>query len=471
LRLNHSARSNGALHLKDPYVPARPGSRSSSITRIQRRWLIVSILPVLVVAIGLHELTSQWQLHEAQDSAASLLGQTLAAQWRTNDRTSIEEIRRVCERLQIESPVLATAVFNARGEQVAQTVRHNDLVPLLVVDPLSTSSSEGLETLAPPEALAGAYRRLQRVDLSLGPQFDPDRPARVVLLLGAIDPIGTGAWRWWYFGLLTAAAAGGLLLADWTLRRRIARPISSLLQSTASRHVEPGVAEATCEPGELGELSRWVHDLKDEAFHWRGQAERVERRMALQLASQTREISRDLRKFQREAWLDSLTRVKNRRFLDEQLPIIVAAHREADLDLSLVMLDLDHFKRLNDERGHQAGDEVLAFLGELLRQCLRADDIPVRLGGDEFVLILPGVCAEDAVGLTKRLMALFAQRVKVMFDGRTIPSLTAGIAALLNNRPATPAGLLAAADRALYQAKKSGRGGIEISKPFERMSA
>ena len=427
-------------------------------------------MPVVVVSLGFHELTLHHQARCAQESAASILAQTLAAQWRSNNRLSADEIRRDCQNLALQPAILAAAVFNPQGECVAQTMCHDDLVSFLHPDQPTDSSGAAPERPSPPE-LAAEFPVIQRVDINLGPQFDPQRPARVVLLMGAIDLAGLSSTRWGFCALVTATAAFGWLLATGALRRRVARPIERLLQVSSKRRADSALADATPEPGELGELTRCVNGLKEEAFHWRGQAERVERRMALQLASQTREISRDLRKFQREAWLDPLTRVKNRRFLDEQLPIIFAAHQGADLDLSLVMLDLDHFKRLNDERGHQAGDEVLAFLGELLRQCLRADDIPVRFGGDEFVLILPGVCAEDAMGLTKRLMALFAQRVKVMFDGRTVPGVTAGIAALMNNRPATPAGLLAAADRALYQAKKSGRGSIQICRPFERKSA
>ena len=95
-------------------------------------------------------------------------------------------------------------------------------------------------------------------------------------------------------------------------------------------------------------------------------AELVERRMDSQIAARTQQITRDLRRMQRKAWRDSLTGVNNRRMLDEKFPEIFAAQRDARQDLTVVMLDLDHFKKLNDTLGHAAeiGEDVFAALKE-----------------------------------------------------------------------------------------------------------
>ncbi len=367
--------------------------------------------------------------------------------------------------------VLGAAVFNSHGEPLAQAVRNTDLSPFFSTGRTGKVFTDAPVTLTAPRELAGEIPLVQRMDVDLGPQFTRDRPARLSLLVGAVDATAAGGSSWGYPAALAAIAAVALLLASRALRRNIVHPISRLLETTTTPLSNVDLSDPSAQTPEFDALAGKIVEFREEAFHWRGQAERVERRMALQIASQTREISRDLRRVQREAWIDALTQIKNRRFLDEHLPAVFAAHRDADLDLSVVMIDLDHFKRLNDERGHPAGDEVLVFVGELLRQCLRADDIAVRYGGDEFVLILPGIAADDAAALTRRLMALFAQRVKVMFDGQASVGMTAGIASLVNTRPQTPAGLLAVADHALYQAKKSGRGGIQIGRTYERKSA
>lgn len=455
----------------DAPVPPESRRRAANVSRVLHRWLIFAVLPVVVVAWGLHDITERSQARRSQEAAVKSMAHALASWWPTQEPCTAEELQKISRQLIAQPAVFGAAVFNSLGAPLAQAVRNPDLSPLFNADRAGVVFTDAPVTLTAPKELADEFPFIQRMDVDLGPQFSGDRPVRWSLLVGALDPLALGGSSWRYLGVLAAIAALTVLLASRALRRKIVLPISNLLDTSTGPLSSIDLTGQPAQVPEFDALAGTIVELREEAFHWRGQAERVERRMALQIASQTREISRDLRRVQREAWIDALTGVKNRRFLDEQLPAVFAAHSDAALDLSLVMIDLDHFKRLNDERGHPAGDEVLIFVGELLRQCLRADDIAVRYGGDEFVLILPGIAAEDAVALTRRLTALFAQRVKVMFDGQLIVGMTAGIASLVNTRPRTPAGLLAAADHALYRAKKSGRGGIHLGRSYERKSA
>ncbi|HWL95659.1 MAG TPA: GGDEF domain-containing protein, partial [Phycisphaerae bacterium] len=174
-------------------------------------------------------------------------------------------------------------------------------------------------------------------------------------------------------------------------------------------------------------------------------------------------IMRDLTRVRKEAWIDPLTGIHNRRFLEEKYPEMYETQRAAGRDLSLVMIDLDNFKRLNDTKGHAAGDSVLAFVGDLLRQCLRGDDCAVRYGGDEFVVILPGVCADNAKILAERLLSLFNQHAKTMFSGEASVSMTAGIAGMRQNEPRSASELLACADDALLAAKQAGKKRARLS--------
>ena len=136
--------------------------------------------------------------------------------------------------------------------------------------------------------------------------------------------------------------------------------------------------------------------------------------------------------------------------------------------MSVIMFDIDHFKTLNDTLGHQAGDELLAFTGELIRQCLRADDSAVRYGGDEFMLILPGVPVEQAQTVAGRVIALFAQRAKLV-EVSPRPSMSAGVASQLNNVPSSAKEIIDLADRALYQAKQAGKNTVRICQNLEQL--
>jgi len=125
------------------------------------------------------------------------------------------------------------------------------------------------------------------------------------------------------------------------------------------------------------------------------------------------------------------------------------------------MLDIDYFKTLNDTLGHRAGDHLLEFTGDLLRQCLRPQDLAVRYGGDEFVLILPAVTAKDARTIAERTVRLFAQQARLL-EVNPKPSMSGGVASLWQHEPETPEGLLAIADEALYLSKRSGKSCVHI---------
>jgi diguanylate cyclase (GGDEF)-like protein len=145
------------------------------------------------------------------------------------------------------------------------------------------------------------------------------------------------------------------------------------------------------------------------------------------------------------AHTDGLTGVFNRRELDERLPVEIARADRLAYPFTLVMLDLDHFKRYNDRRGHAAGDTLLRGAAQAWRKQLRPTDLLARYGGEEFTLVLPACDAEQAAQLVERLRPLMPDR----------QTFSAGIAERL---PAEDgADLLRRADAALLYAKKSGR--------------
>jgi diguanylate cyclase (GGDEF)-like protein len=156
---------------------------------------------------------------------------------------------------------------------------------------------------------------------------------------------------------------------------------------------------------------------------------------------------------------DHLTGVHNRRFLDEQLGIEFQRARRFGQPLAVAMLDLDDFKALNDEMGHEYGDEVLRKIAGTVRQQLRAVDVLARYGGDEFVLLLPGTGAAGALSTIEKIRKRIAS-TELPGDGPTAPNRTFSVSvgiAVYPDTATTADDLLRQADQALYQAKKSGR--------------
>jgi len=158
------------------------------------------------------------------------------------------------------------------------------------------------------------------------------------------------------------------------------------------------------------------------------------------------------------ATIDPLTGVKNRRSMDEELNLASAHAERTGLSYALVMLDIDHFKKINDEYGHGVGDGVLIDLATLIQHSTRKSDQLFRYGGEEFVLLLPGV---DGVGLTAVMNNLHhTLRKKVRHPGGAI-SASFGVA--LRKPGERVESWLERADTALYEAKETGRDRIVFS--------
>lgn len=152
---------------------------------------------------------------------------------------------------------------------------------------------------------------------------------------------------------------------------------------------------------------------------------------------------------------DPLTGTDNRRSMESILEREIAHSRREGEPLAVAMIDLDHFKRINDQYGHAAGDAALIHLTTLANAVLRGNDAFIRYGGEEFVLVLPGTALQGGVFAAERLQSLLARRPLLYVDKRIAMTFSAGVAVLAPDEEQHR--LLQRADAALYEAKRSGR--------------
>jgi diguanylate cyclase (GGDEF)-like protein len=155
----------------------------------------------------------------------------------------------------------------------------------------------------------------------------------------------------------------------------------------------------------------------------------------------------------RLAATDELTKLFNRRYFNERLSAALSAARRHDYPLSLIMIDLDNFKVINDTYGHSEGDQVLKAFADLLRDMIRTEDVAARWGGEEFIIILPHTLCESA--------AAQAERIRAAFENHTVSStpipLSASFGVVQLEENEDEDSLIRRADRALYRAKHEGR--------------
>ncbi len=207
---------------------------------------------------------------------------------------------------------------------------------------------------------------------------------------------------------------------------------------------------------ELGELRRAIHDALSAALTDRVKARVMRRTMDDSIRRETNRATDQLR---RQAATDPLTGLGNRRALEQRLEELLASNRTARDPVAALLIDVDHFKKINDELGHEAGDDCLVFLANLLQSSLRGSDHALRIGGDEFIVLMPGLNKDHARAVAERLSMLFAQ-MPWSYAKPAPPTLSIGLAAAGPGELSDPNELIRRADTAMYDAKRKGRARI-----------
>ncbi len=182
-------------------------------------------------------------------------------------------------------------------------------------------------------------------------------------------------------------------------------------------------------------------------------------RAALRVKFLQDELKAANRMLEQLATNDPLTDLPNRRTFDEQFFLEVERARRSGQVLSVIMIDLDRFKQINDTHGHQVGDEVLRQIGRILSGRPRRTDVVARYGGEEFVWVLPGAGSDDAVEVAEWLRRKVSEVAVETAQGQIALTVTAGVSMYdpANHGPVAATMLLETADQALLQAKAAGR--------------
>ena len=163
----------------------------------------------------------------------------------------------------------------------------------------------------------------------------------------------------------------------------------------------------------------------------------------------------------RAASLDYLTGICNRRAIEDLASRSIAAARRHGVPMAMMIIDVDHFKRINDEFGHQAGDAALIETVTRIRDSLRSEDLVGRLGGEEFVAVMPSTDAASALAAAERMRCAFAEKAMHIGERELLITVSIGVA-VLDAQDQAYSQLLRRSDRAMYAAKTAGRNKVML---------
>jgi diguanylate cyclase (GGDEF)-like protein len=167
------------------------------------------------------------------------------------------------------------------------------------------------------------------------------------------------------------------------------------------------------------------------------------------------------KQYEHQATVDALTGVHNRRWMNEAFPRMLHRCALDHVECTLIVIDIDHFKRVNDSYGHLVGDVALQTLAGIMEVNLRPHDLLVRYGGEEFAILLPDTGIEEAKSIAERLRTIVA--ANEICSGDLVFKITISIGIAATTHEGKLEDFFAAADRALYRAKESGRNRVEIA--------
>lgn len=254
----------------------------------------------------------------------------------------------------------------------------------------------------------------------------------------------------------------GITLSFW-LGRQITNPLRTLAD-IASEMAGSDMLVRVDLPAqdEVGQLGRALNQMTDSIQRREQELRELASSLERTVAERTDELRLQNERLEQIAITDSLTGIYNRRFFYDLAKKEVARAKRYGNPLSVVILDADHFKRMNDTYGHLIGDQILINLAKLCQENIRSLDIIARYGGEEFVILMPEVSCADAQKSAERLRKLVAETSMVTGGLNVMMTVSLGVACWDGANVLDFDALLARADRALYQSKESGRNRVSV---------
>ncbi len=465
------ARTQSPLN-PDTVVPLTPVPvRISLLTKLNA----FAIGLILVTALVIVALLARQQLADEQTRvrAQGITVVSMLAEWTEPAvlRTDRAELAQIVKSLASDREIAYVAILDKDGKTLLAHSFSDVPVPanpihmpgpeIVVSDVQEVAGHRYLEFIAPvgrsktdplilrPGATVeqpntGGYVRV-------GMSFDRSLLQLRNYLLGALSVVG----------ILVAAAIVLTLL----LTRRLVAPIHQMMR--AARRVGSGRLDVFLSPksgDELGMLTQTFNQMIQRLAQSKAEVATYQRTLEEKVALRTKELEVATAQAYKLAQHDTLTGLPNRALLNQRLKQIVAQASRDSEQVACLFLDFDHFKRINDTLGHDAGDHLLQAVAQRLTNAVRESDTVARLGGDEFVVILPSL---DPAKATFEIMAVLT-RVRESFLapfrlGEQTPTLTCSIGVSIYPIDADdPSGLIKQADTAMYAAKDAGRNGYRF---------
>jgi diguanylate cyclase (GGDEF)-like protein len=457
-----------------------PRVRMGLLTKLNL--LTVGLISLTAISTAGYYLWQQWhdenlELYRRGSAALAMLAELAEYGLYTNNRAHVDAI---LDSLSANSDIAYAVVIDAKGETIASrriadslgtaeppalpadarlpapgaivttdvAIRGQRYIELIApVGGTETALAMGLGQGSPDNAAIGAGAATAPIGYArLGVTFDRQQQQFRKHLVGALSVIA----------MLIVIAIG----ATFMLTRGLVAPMHRLMR--AARAVGAGKLDVfipASSSDELGLLTHTFNHMTQRLSESRAEVGNYQRTLEDKVVQRTRELEVATAHAYKLAQHDILTGLPNRALLNQRLKQILAQSQRNGTHVACLFLDFDHFKRINDTLGHDAGDQLLQAVAQRLTTAVRESDTVARLGGDEFVVILPGLDPAHATFETMTVLARVRESFHTPFRlADQTPTLTCSIGVSMYPLDATdPVTLIKQADTAMYAAKEVGR--------------
>lgn len=426
-------------------APRAQARRSISAT-IQRVLVITTAcaLSLATLAFSLNDwLSSRMQMFDDLRTAAGIAGNSTVAALVFDDEYAAQQ---TLKNLSGQTNIVSALLYTAEGQPFARYERVPGTLPE-----------------QPPERKQGTQGQYWFVQQDI--YFDSDRVGKILLLS---DDSHWLRQQMWQLAIAFAVFCVSLLVAFLIarhLQRKVTEPIVSL--ATTARNVtksrDYSLRAERISDDEVGALVDDFNDMLGQIQSRDKDLRLIQELLEQRVDERTRELSELAKKFEHQAYHDTLTGLANRVTFDNRLHDIISHARRNDWKLAVLFLDLDRFKVVNDTLGHSTGDLLLIEVGRRLRSCLREGDILARLGGDEFAILLTDLSLGATSDVAQKVLTAIGE--PMILKGHTL-TLTASVGVSMYPSDGDDAvQILKNADTAMYRSKEKGRNRITFFSP------